>query len=227
MQRSNAVYKTKMMAAILIMSFSLASRSKSDTPGPQGATGATGSTGNANVIASGIYSPSSSNWGYNSTSSQYYTNLIDSSITPAVISSGAVMVYLINLDGSNTALPYNNSSGYYTNYVLQTYMAQIQVGLSNSGTPDNPGSKQYRIVVIASALRKAYPNADWQNYYEVQKLINDKTGQTNGKIDLSSKVVLNGFFFEPVCGRFKEISCLIFPYFGTPLSLCLFAISVQ
>lgn len=180
MKKSNVVYKTKVTAAILIMAASLVGCSKSDTPGPQGPTGPAGPqgpAGNANIIASGIYSSTANNWGYNGTSGQYYTNLIDSDITAAVINSGAVMVYMVNSDGSNTALPYSNSNGYYSNYVLQLYAAQVQVGLTNGGTPANPGNKQYRVVIIPSALRKAHPKTNWQNYNEVQALMNNT--QTN------------------------------------------------
>jgi len=185
MTKTNMVYRAIITAAFLMLITTLESCVKGDTgaTGQQGLAGANGLNGNANVVSSGVFSATSSDWGYSTTNGQYYVNLIDSALTTDVVNNGAVMVYKVNTDGSSTALPYNNGNGYYNDYTLlpNVYEVQIQIGLVTGATPSNPGNQEYRIVVIPSSQRKASPNLNLSDYNEVKATFGNNVIETSLK----------------------------------------------
>ena len=149
----------------------------------EGKQGVAGKDGNANVISSNTVTLT--NWiavlddgiNYNYTSTISYA-----SITDQVKNKGVVMVYAQS--GSDWyALPYSdagNEGGIIystsTNYSINTGSIKIEdTGFDGAGTSyiaTSLNGMVIRIVVIPASITSKYPNTNWKDYKEVDKLVN-------------------------------------------------------
>lgn len=139
----------------------------------KGDTGSPGQNGTGN-IASNTYTVNS--WAY--TSPNYYANLNVPEITNNNINSCAVMVYYSNTSSDRwRAVPftqYGSVNNYYMNF--NSSVGNVQVTwFSNSSVSsgDNPNvyygaTSQFKVVVIAAALKAKNADINYQNYSEVK-----------------------------------------------------------
>ncbi len=135
--------------------------------GPQGPQGP---TGNANVIGEDPFTVTV--WSQNSGSNTWYANFSDGNFTDAVVNYGLVEIYkywpgigwtnLPDIDGVVSTV-YNYGTNGFTISVLTT---------DGSATP-HPGNTTFRVVVIPASLRQANPNANWKNYNETMRIMNE------------------------------------------------------
>lgn len=155
------------VSLLLITSLNSCKGSKGD-PGP------TGAQGNANVASGTItVAGGTSNWSFQGAPTyESYVDLTDNSITSSIISTGAVLVYESSDGGTTwTALPYTNYSttgeSYTTSYTYTT--GAVTIWDANSlDTYDPPlNSLTFKIVAVASNVRKKNPNVNWNNYNDV------------------------------------------------------------
>ena len=144
---------------------------KGDT-GPAGPAGTNGTNGNANVVSSSI---TSSNWVYSSPS--WGISFTYPAITQDIIDKGAVLVYL-KVGSAYNQLPLTiyQSATYSSTYEVSTIVGGLTIFATDSDLtqPNNPGSKTFKIVVIAASQRMANPNVNYGNYNEVKKAFNLK-----------------------------------------------------
>ena len=145
--------------------------------GATGATGATGAQGNANVNEIlGTILPS--NWGWNSTNLYNYADFTSvSQINSDIMATGMVLAF-ISASSPQTAwfaLPYTawSSPSITYQYVYELNFLEIQFSTTNQ-TNNPPANTIYvKIVVVASALRKAHPNTNWKDYNQVMQIVNE------------------------------------------------------
>ena len=156
--------------------------------GPQGPQGATGADGNANVkTGTVLINPSSWNW--NAPTLSNYVNINDPDITASIVSSGMVSVFFSTSSGTWIALPTTTYSGstlinYGYGYSLSTVTISVT---SSSGTSLTFNPITFKVVAIASSIRKANPNTDWNNYEQVQKIIDKEMQQSSCILNSVSK----------------------------------------
>ena len=175
------------VASILLISFVITSCSKDGAdgaPGPAGLAGAQGSTGadgndGTSNMSSSIFIADTWYWSnsYEGAISIYST----SAISQEVVDSGMVMVYTNNIFGSNInyPLPYSPFTvSDYSEVITFSYsLNQVVIVWRNSNYDDQvvpgPGAGfEFRVVVITPSMLAANPGADWNNYGEVEKLLN-------------------------------------------------------
>ena len=137
--------------------------------GEDGKDGIDGIDGNANVVSSSITSGS---WSFVSPSwSQSFTY---SAITQDILDNGAVLVYVAS--GANYyQLPYTfyPSSSYSRTYNYVHYLGGLKVYVTDSdlNTPQ-PGTLEFKVVVIEASFLMKNPNVDLNNYQAVKKAFN-------------------------------------------------------
>jgi len=181
----------KTTALLLMLFAALGSCQKGDKgdTGPQGPQGATGNTGadgqtgpagpqgqqgNANV-QSGTITVSPSQWGYDATNKDNYFGFTDAAITSDIVANGAVVIFASFASGSWEAMPFTDyfSSGvsYSMNFVYSAGNGTIFVtnGTQNSTTFNS--AIGFKVVVIASALRRSHPNTNWKDYNQVMAVM--------------------------------------------------------
>ena len=134
-----------------------------------GPAGEDGKDGNANVVSSSITSGS---WSFVSPSwSQSFTY---SAITQDILDNGAVLVYVAS--GVNYyQLPYTfyPTSSYSRTYNYVHYLGGLKVYVTDSdlNTPQ-PGTLEFKVVVIEASFLMKNPNVDLNNYQAVKKAFN-------------------------------------------------------
>ena len=133
-------------------------------------TGPQGPAGNANVIGENPFTISGSQWSYDAASLSYFVTVTDGNITADVQNYGLVEVYKEYNNGW-TNLPdiYN---GVATFFNFATGAVTISVDNVDGSLPTNPGSVNFRIVVVPSSVKQANPNANWSNYNETMAILN-------------------------------------------------------
>ena len=128
---------------------------KKTTTGPtgvQGATGLQGPQGNANVKAFNF--STGCNWKADSTSKNYNYRYHIADLTKSVLEDGIVMLYLGDDFGSNgsewKAMP---SSTKEINFSFKIELSTIEIFVSSSTgkMPVNPGSQNFKLVIIPPA----------------------------------------------------------------------------
>ncbi len=130
-----------------------------------GPVGPQGPTGNANVIGENPFTVST--WLLSGTT--FYQSFDDANITTDVANYGLVEIYkyystsgwtnLPDIDGDVSTV-YNFYPGGFTISILMP-----------GGTPPNPGSVEFRVVVVPSSVRLANPNTNWKNYEETKAVL--------------------------------------------------------
>lgn len=141
---------------------------KGDT-GPAGPAGTNGTNGVAN-IKTNTFTTNTNQWIADNTNKLYYYNYTSSDITSAVLSSGAVMVYLGDGTGNLwIAMPFSTQGVEFT-YGIKPSSVEIDVSLSSGLMPNNPGGQQFKVVIIPPAMVK--PNVNVKNYSEVKAAYN-------------------------------------------------------
>ena len=136
-----------------------------------GPAGEDGKDGNANVVSSSITSGS---WSFVSPSwSQSFTY---SAITQDILDNGAVLVYVAS--GVNYyQLPYTfyPTSSYSRTYNYVHYLGGLKVFVTDSDLiTTEPGTLEFKVVVIEASFLMKNPNVDLNNYQEVKKAFNLK-----------------------------------------------------
>lgn len=156
--------KIKSIAAILLLTITIASCKKGDT----GPAGKDGTNGNANVIATNNVTINT--W---SLSNSIYTATISASgITQNIVDKGIVMVY-IQYGSQWVSLP-DITGINSTVYAYELGKVVLINSNSDGTTPTNPSTQTFRIVIISASNREANPNVNWNNYSEVKQALNLK-----------------------------------------------------
>ena len=141
----------------------------------EGPAGPAGQDGNANVKSSTI---TFSNWSWSSSGQYDYVDFTWGAITTDISNSGGVFVYESNGSGGWLPLPRtifpNNTYTQSQRYVYGAGAFTIIVQDSDLTQPNNPGTWTIKILAVASSLRQANPNLDWNNYYAVKTALHLK-----------------------------------------------------
>lgn len=142
-----------------------------DVDGPPGPMGPPGPQGFANVT--GTEHITLNTWYFNQDYNWYESSVNVPEITRDIRDFGLVMVYqrlTTNPNARWIPLPdtYDNVT---TNYDFSLGNVTVYSFHVDNSTPIAPTGMVVRIVVIPSSVRKANPNANWNNYEEVHKLI--------------------------------------------------------
>ena len=133
-----------------------------------GPTGPQGPTGNANVIGENSFIVSA--WQH--TGNTYFADFQDDNITSAVSEHGSVEIYKYysGTGGGWTNLPDINA-GASTVYNFSTGGFTISVFNIDGSTTAFPGTVEFRVVVIPSSYKQAYPHTNWKNYEETMNVM--------------------------------------------------------
>jgi hypothetical protein len=143
----------------------------------EGPPGPAGKDGNANVIASNTLTLSNWSTDYDDgTEFNYSSGILWSAITQDIKDNGVVMMYFHGNTTTNwTALPYSESGNGYSdalNFVVATGQVTFSYeGFDNSGSVGASALNGYftvRIVAIPSAVRKANPHLNLNDYQAVK-----------------------------------------------------------
>lgn len=164
MKTINTKFILALTAFFFIMCSISCQKGDKGTPGQNG-------TGN---ISSRTYTVNT--WAY--TSPNHYVNLSVPELTNANINSCAVMVYFSTPNSDSwRAVPfaqYTSTSNYYMNCSSSVGNAQVTWFYNSTvSTGDNPNeyynaTSQFKVVVIAAALKAKNANVNYQNYSEVK-----------------------------------------------------------
>jgi hypothetical protein len=132
--------------------------------------GPAGKDGNANVVSS---STTVSNWVYEGSS---WKSIIPyPAITQDIINSGAVLVYMKTGESYNQLpLTFYQNPAYSTTIEVSTVVGGLALYWSDSdlSQPINPGTRTFKVVVIASSGMIQNPDVDYSNYEEVKSAFN-------------------------------------------------------
>ena len=139
----------------------------------KGDTGTPGQNGTGN-IASRTYTVNT--WAY--TSPNHYVNLSVPELTNANINSCAVMVYFSTPNSDSwRAVPftqYGSLNNYYMNFnssignVQVTWFSNSSIGIGSNPNDYYSATSQFKVVVIAAALKAKNADINYQNYSEVK-----------------------------------------------------------
>jgi hypothetical protein len=132
--------------------------------------GPQGPPGNANVVSSTI---SSSAWAYSSPS--WSITFTYPAITQDIIDKGAVLVYLKNGQAfAQLPLTIYQTSSYSTSIEVASFVGGVKIFWTDSDLiqPDNPGNREFKIVVIAASGLAKNPNLDLNDYNAVKQAYN-------------------------------------------------------
>ena len=159
------------ITAVMILTTSC---TKEGPVGPQGPAGINGTNGSSNV-SSFTANTTTSSWGVNASHSyELDASFSVPAITADVVNNGTIQVFIGDGTGNQwSAMPFS-LTGVEFNYTYSLQTIIFQVTQSNMNPPNNPGTQQFKIVVIPSAMRKAHPNVNYHNYEEVKKVFNLK-----------------------------------------------------
>lgn len=127
--------------------------------------------GNANVKSTTM---TISSWTWNGSSGiQYdYASFTWTAITYDIVNSGGVFIYLRT--GTDTWAPLprtvflNNTYTQSQRYIYSVNSFRVIVQDSDLTQPVNPGTWTIKVLAVASSLRRANPNLDWNNYEAVK-----------------------------------------------------------
>ena len=163
--------KTIKLLLILFLYTAISSCSKEGPAGPAGAQG------NANVTPNTYTVASWDNNGY-----VYYANFSVSALTSSIQNGGAIETFLSTDGGTDwSALPFTQFISGGSNY-MWTYTTSVGnveviwtyngIGLgSDPNTIYGVSSCEFKVVCIAPAAMKKYPNANWKDYKQVKVIL--------------------------------------------------------
>jgi hypothetical protein len=162
--------------AILSIAMIVFGCSKDGEIGPQGPAGTNGSNGtngtngNANVLGSGDFTITPTDW--LSSGNTKYVNISNSVISQQIVNTGVVMVYQ-KVNNNYIALPFS-SGGFDYRFAFGLNNLQIIVSTYNNTAFTVTSNFTIRYVVISSTNKMAGSNINWQNYEEVKYKFNLK-----------------------------------------------------
>lgn len=136
----------------------------------EGPTGKDGIDGNANVVSSSI---TASSWTFNDPS--WKITFTYPAITQEIINTGAVLVYLkVGESYNQLPLTFYQSSDYSTSVEVSTFLGGLSIFWTDSDLtqPANPGSRTFKVVVIAASNIYKNKNINYSNYLEVKAAYN-------------------------------------------------------
>ena len=140
----------------------------------EGPAGPAGKEGNANVKSS---TTTFSNWTWDGSSGvEYdYVDFTWGEITSEIVNTGGVFIYVSNGAGGWLPLPRtifpNNAYTQSQRFVYTTGAFRIIVQDSDLTQPLNPGTWTIKVLAVASSLRQANPDLDWNNYEAVKEAL--------------------------------------------------------
>jgi hypothetical protein len=132
--------------------------------------GPAGPIGNANVVSSSI---STSNW--INEDPMWTLNLSYPAITQEIINTGAVLVYMKYNSSPYIQLPITFTNQGYSSIVdFESFVGGLKIHWTDTdlSLPENPGNRDFKIVVIAASGLAKNPNLDFNNYDKVKKAFN-------------------------------------------------------
>jgi hypothetical protein len=143
------------------------------TNGTNGAKGDTGAQGNANVIGQTF---TANAWSY--TSPAWSEDFTVTALTSAIVSKGAVEVYMSGNSGVDWyAMPYTvygSIGNYIAGYSFGLNEVQVTWIYNSAGSGSSPsqyyGSTLVNVICIAPSMIKRYPNINWKNAAEVAQI---------------------------------------------------------
>lgn len=156
----------KHLTPILAFLFLILMATSCVTEGPEGPQGEPGEDGNANVISTTITVSDWTTWG----SGRYYTEVAIPEITQDIIDHGAVVVYMAEWEYW-LALPFswnpdnNVTLSYY--YAIKAGMIDFEISRSDQAS-DDPGTKEFKIVIIGGSALAAHPDLNLDDYQAVK-----------------------------------------------------------
>ncbi len=133
--------------AVLILSIFFISGCKK-TEGPKGDTGPAGPSGSASMQVT-TFTTATVDWTLYSWPYNYQEAVLTvPGITSAVVTSGDVRVYMFDVATSSwIGMPYSFVTNQYS-YKYKSGQVILNLTLSNSGSPANPGVQQFKVVVV-------------------------------------------------------------------------------
>jgi hypothetical protein len=164
----------KLFIALFLLSVCVFQGCKKEGPmGPQGQAGTNGIDGidgNANVKTYTV-NTSSSNW---TCSGFCYTDVTCSGITQDIVNTGSVHLFMESPTqvGAWLNMPWTDmNSGYISTYNFVYALGTLRISKVDSDltTPTNPGTRKFKIVVIASSGKLAHPEVDYTNFEEIRE----------------------------------------------------------
>lgn len=197
--RKNTLRITATLFMMLVATLGCVKTEKGDT-GPQGTTGPrgeqgiqgekgdkgdnglNGTNGNANVKTR-VATIIPSNWAYDATNYFNYVNVNDVDITADIVNSGLVSVFYSFVSGEWSALPETNYFSDGTSYTMtfnySVGRVQLQIVSASFTTTTVNVDTYVKIVTIASSVRKANPNVDWNDYNQVKPFIGNGVNEVS------------------------------------------------
>ena len=137
---------SKIIVVLFLSIFFISSCKK--TAGPKGDTGPAGPSGTASMQVTTFTTATVDwtlyNWPYN----YQEAVLTVPGITSGVVTSGDVRVYMFDAATSSwIGMPYSFVTNQYS-YKYKSEQVILNITLSNSGSPANPGVQQFKVVVV-------------------------------------------------------------------------------
>lgn len=150
---------------LAIATLGMSSCKKKEVVGPAGPAGP---VGNANV-KSAKFVTTTADWVGDQVSG-YTATFNTSIITPAIVSTGAVMCYMED-SGTTYALPFSYLIGSFTRHMAFEYEANVlRVHIiDDDGLTSNLGGVTIKIVAISSSGLAANPDLDFTDYQIVKE----------------------------------------------------------
>lgn len=134
--------------------------------GPTGPQGIQGNQGNANVHSK-TYTVTS--WDGVGTSFAF-KDIANSDITQEIIDNGAILVYEGNT-GLWNAMPYANQNDEWR-FLIGLNNFRVILLHANGTTVSNPGTRNFKVVIISGDALISNPNINWKDYEEVKAKLN-------------------------------------------------------
>lgn len=161
---------TKLLLAIGIIAATFSACSKGDT-GATGPAGANGANGVAN-ISSNIYSITPGDWS-NPQSGEYVVNISDNSIASA--NTDGIEVFVSTNGNLWLGLPSTNLlvNGDQMEFAYEN--GQITLAYLNSSAPTS--TLNLKVVVIPPAELNLHPNTNWNDYSQVNAIMQSEAAQ--------------------------------------------------
>jgi hypothetical protein len=167
--------KNKLLSTFFILTMCVTSISCSEdgangADGKNGTNGINGINGNANVLGSQEFTTSSANWTSVQGGIGWTASLTNATaITQDVVNRGFVLVF--RKYGSQWAPLPDTNININISYTFGVGTISFLAQSTNAVVIANPGIIVFRYVVVTPSNRLAYPNANWNDYKEVKRLL--------------------------------------------------------
>ena len=161
-----SIFKT-LATGIVATLFLFTSCTKEGPVGPQGpqgvagTNGVDGTNGVANIQTSFV-TVNTTDWAWDQSGAYWYSDFTGITIS----NNAAVLVYYVDNTSANVSLPFTYQDAQYYYRSGTTYIEMDVSSASGTTTIANPGTINYKIVVIPPAMIK--PNVNHHSYAEVK-----------------------------------------------------------